>query len=174
MPHQGVRLQASDAYLIPFSLLWGGFALFWEYNVVTMGAPPFFTVWGIPFVLIGVYLIIGRFFWDAYRRSRTRYALTDQRIIIVNAALGRRVESIQLMTLGQLQLSVRPDRSGTITLGPTTGLRGSLATAGWPGSRKHAPPTLEGIADARAIHDRILTAQDELRSAEAPGLQRGR
>src|SRR5260370_29685437 len=59
-PKTSVIFHKEDAFLIPFSLLWGGFAIFWEASVSGMwGAPTngrwsFGILWGIPFVLIAI------------------------------------------------------------------------------------------------------------------------
>ncbi len=53
--------------MIPFSLLSGGFAIFWEYLALsTTSKTPglmavVFPLWGLPFVAVGVYIIFGRF-----------------------------------------------------------------------------------------------------------------
>jgi hypothetical protein len=93
-PDPGVIFGPEDAYLIPFSLLWGGFAIFWEIGVSRQGLV-FGMVWGIPFVLIGLYLIFGRFFYKRWNRRRTRYAISDQRIIVTRKR-GNHIQAIPL------------------------------------------------------------------------------
>src|SRR3954471_6987431 len=70
-PDPAVRFTAADGFLVPFSLMWGGFAIFWEAAAFAGGTPFFFKLWGIPFVLVGVYFIAGRFVVKA-RRKRQR------------------------------------------------------------------------------------------------------
>jgi hypothetical protein len=43
----------------------------------------FFALWGIPFVAIGLYMVLGRFFAKSYQKRRAMYAVTDQRALIV-------------------------------------------------------------------------------------------
>jgi hypothetical protein len=58
-PPDGLRLTGRDLFMIPFSIMWGGFAIAWESLVVLKGAPLLFRLWGIPFVLIGLYIMSG-------------------------------------------------------------------------------------------------------------------
>lgn len=81
-PDPKVLFSKADVFLVPFSLLWGGFAIFWEYQVLTGDAPALFALFGIPFVLIGLYMIVGRFIYKSRRKRTTVYGLTDSRAIV--------------------------------------------------------------------------------------------
>src|SRR5713101_1361627 len=104
-----------DAYLIPFSLMWGGGAVFWEAAVLLSGAPIFFVLWGIPFVLVGQYLIWGRLLAKRWDKKRTVYAVTSQRVLVVR---GRSLQSAYLTQLPSIDQSTRADGSGTLEFGP--------------------------------------------------------
>jgi hypothetical protein len=163
VPEQGVRLRPSDALAIPFSLLWGGFAFFWEYSVLQHGAPLLFGLWGIPFVLVGLYMIVGRFFGDAYLRSRTQYGVTDQRVIIVGGWINREVKNLPLASLSDITLSERPGGAGSIQFGPNPFGVPMMFGSAMPGSRKRMPPMFDLLPKVRDVYNVIMKAQQDLR-----------
>ena len=119
-------LSGKDLFLIPFSLMWGGFAIFWEGSVLAFGrgpnqAPIFFVLWGIPFVVVGQYFIWGRFLVKRWDRGRTIYAVTNQRVL---ALRGRSLQSIFLSQLPPIVQSSRADGSGSLEFGSSGGSYG--------------------------------------------------
>jgi Bacterial PH domain len=174
-PLGGVRLRAQDILLIPFSLMWGGFAIFWEYSVIThpsknAGEPElFFTLWGIPFVCIGLYFIFGRFFVDAYNRSRTFYGVTNERIIILSGIFSRQFKSLQLRNLSDISLNQRNGDLGTITFGPSPSMTGIFVPAGsWPFSDRYTPPSFDLIERPKAVYEIIRQAQKRASRVQSP------
>ncbi|HEY0098484.1 MAG TPA: PH domain-containing protein [Pyrinomonadaceae bacterium] len=164
-PRQGLLLRPSDAFMIPFSLLWGGFAIFWEVSAILSGAPIFFWLFGVPFVLIGLHLIFGRFFTDARTRTHTFYGLTNDRIIITSGKHGKRVQSLSLSTLSDISLDERGDGSGTITFAPASPFGRWSNFGALPGAtRGQTPPSLEMIPQARKVYEMIRGAQRRLHS----------
>jgi len=143
--------------MIPFSLLWGGFAVFWEISVIGTGAGGFFMIWGIPFVLMGLYITVGRFFVDARRRARTTYAVTSDRVIINSGVFTTTIKSLNIRTLSDVTLQERGDKSGTITFGATNPFSAMYAGTSWPGIPQ--TPSFEMIPDARRVYDIIREAQ---------------
>ncbi|WP_409484059.1 hypothetical protein [Arsenicicoccus dermatophilus] len=94
-PDPGKHLTGKDLLLVPFTTLWCAFAVFWQLSALgatalpsstgtdESGGPPFLMVlWGIPFVVIGLYGLVGRFAYKAWRKRRTRYLVTDQRALV--------------------------------------------------------------------------------------------
>ena len=161
-PRGGIQLRPFDAFIIPFSIMWGGFAFFWEYSVPTKGAPFFFTLWGIPFVLMGLYFIFGRFIFDAKQRENTYYGLTNGRIIIVSGLFSRNSKTLSLRTLSDISLRQSSNgSSGTISFGPlnpmTSWLGGGFA---WPGIPTGS--NFELIENVKDVYDKILAAQKEV------------
>ena len=158
-PKQGVMLRGSDAFMIPFSLLWGGFAFFWEWSVLHSDAPAFFVLWGIPFVVVGIYIIAGRFFADAWQRSKTQYAVTTERIMIVHGLYKSTVRSAQLSGLTEMALSEHANGVGTISFGPSALPAMFRSLSGWPGMRERLGLQFDMVSDAKSVLDLVRSAQ---------------
>jgi hypothetical protein len=146
-PKQGLMLTGRDALLIPFSLMWGGFAIFWNamvWMIPSMGdgqANPgwFFKLWGLPFLVVGLYMIAGRFFHDARIRKTLFYAVTDQRVMMLR---GTKITSLDIDRLPRLELSEFRDGTGTVAFEAS----GNIFSYGWNGFGTWLP-SLGGTAE---------------------------
>jgi hypothetical protein len=117
-PDASKRLTKTDLVAVPFSVAWGGFAIFWEVSVIVSGAPIFFWLWGVPFVAIGLYLIFGRFVYRSWLRRRTLYAITDRRVVkLVRRRSGDSVEALFLDAIPAVNRELRRDGGGTVLFG---------------------------------------------------------
>ncbi len=167
-PPDGILLRKNDALFIPFSLIWAGFAVFWNVGVWASDAPLFFRLWGLPFLLVGAYITVGRLWVDRYRRRRTRYGVTNQRILIATgvgktgtgkAGVGKSVRSLDIANLPALILD--EDGNGTGTISFTHQIEGNF--------RNRLPldpaagPEFLGIANARKVYETIRRAQANIR-----------
>lgn len=120
-PKQGIAFNRSDIIAIPFSLMWGGFAIFWNFGVWTSfpntGTADdwFFKLWGLPFLAVGLYLIVGRFFYDAWVRKRSFYAVTNERVLILRSSGSSKLTSREIQSLPMLEFTESGDGTGTIT-----------------------------------------------------------
>jgi len=113
-------------------------------------APFFFCLWGVPFVLVGLYLIAGRFFVDARRRARTFYGLTGTRALIVVTGSTSTLTALDLAGQKHIELSEEARGRGSIRFGP-------------PGGRRSpAPPTFDSIAEVSAVYAQVRDAQRAL------------
>lgn len=120
-PGKGHLVTSQDVFMIPFSIVWCGGVFFWEYLAISDGAPLFFCLFGVPFLCVGLYITVGRFFHTAWRRKRTAYVITTRRII---RAQGERIDMLNSASLPPMHTVAFRDGSGTIRFGETVYYRG--------------------------------------------------
>jgi hypothetical protein len=131
------------------------------------------VLWGVPFVVIGLYPMVGRLFARRWIRERTLYALTDQRALSMVPAWPRGVRSTSVWLGSHPAVEKRTGRGGEGTL-----LIGSVPRAnrwltsepGWPGARAAAANAVvfADVADVEDVYSRIrhqLSEQTRARTA---------
>jgi hypothetical protein len=167
-PDASKHFNAGDLYLVPFSILWAGFAVFWEATAIASGAGPFFALWGIPFIVIGLYLVIGRFFYEAYRKRHTLYAVTDRRVLsVVQRRRGETVDATYLRAIPTISTSVDSTGRGSVQFGNTSQFGAWSANSGMEffgrGNTATTGVAFYDVDDARAVADLVerLREQDQ-------------
>jgi len=157
-PMKGVIFRKADIFLIPFSLLWCGFAIFWIIMASKSGG--LFALFGVPFVIIGLIFVFGRFIIDSKQRENTIYGITDNRIIIKSGVFKQNVKSLNIPTLTNIELTEKGDGSGTITIGPKNPM--NMMSEGmewWPGVK--TTPSLALIPEVRKVYRQIVELQNK-------------
>jgi hypothetical protein len=81
-PDPSVIFTPADLIALPFSLVWLGVALLWVTGAQSIGALVTGRLLDVPFVLIGGYLVAGRFVARWLRKRKTVYAITSERVLI--------------------------------------------------------------------------------------------
>ncbi len=173
-PKTGIAFRTSDILLIPFSIIWCGFALFWEATAIGITSGTIFKngnsesmsflslifpLWGIPFVLFGLYFVFGRFWVDAKRRERCYYGVTDERIIILSGLFHCTTKSISIKNITDLSLDEKANGTGSITFGPSSPFASWFSGWNWPGTGFNSTPSLELINDAKQVYGIIRDIQ---------------
>ncbi len=144
----------ADAFMIPFSIFWCGFAVFWEYNVIKIGAPVPFVLFGLFFVCIGLYISVGRFLARRFVAKRTTYAVTDQKIL---RRQYKKIDMQWLSTLPGISVETGEDGTGTILIGASS-MNTSMRQIFW-WTVLDTEFALRDIADVSEVLDIIETAK---------------
>lgn len=159
-PDPKALLTVADIFLIPFSLLWGGMAIFMFAQVLleslngTHPAPLIFHLVALFFLLIAIYFIAGRFALKAWVKRRTFYAVTDRRILILSEALGSRLQAVFIDTLPLVEKSVGRTGRGTVVFGTApffTGLYRNTGLDLFGGGLRQQVPAFYDIPDAEQV-----------------------
>jgi hypothetical protein len=161
-PQQGFLLRPSDALMIPFSLLWGGFMTSLFFDAVSGGVLDFFAPFFFLFFLAGLYVVFGRFFVDLAQRKKTFYALTNERIIILSGLFNQNIKSIDFKKLPEINLSVKRNGRGTIIFGTSHPWDWFYAGSGLPMRGTYSLSSrFEMIEDVKMVYQHIKRLQRE-------------
>jgi hypothetical protein len=152
---------SSDLFLVPFSLLWAGFAIFWEYNAITINITRsglmgvVFPVFGGFFVVMGLYMMFGRFIYKFYDKKNTVYAITNKRILIVRGLFGKKVNALFIDKIDNVIKSNGSGGFGNIVFGNQQFGYGMYGNSGWPLSYGHGitAPAFYDIAEVDRVYD---------------------
>jgi hypothetical protein len=166
MPRQGVVFRPIDLFLIPFVLLWAGIPTLAALGLLNSGrGAGIGDLFFLPFILVGAYLLVGRFIVDAKQRARTFYGVTNQRILIVRTWWRRRTTSLKLGFLPDVTLTEGRNGRGAIQFGPDRWPGAGWFGGGWPGNAQAMSPRFDLAENVRAIYDTIIRAQADLSRA---------
>ena len=163
-PGRGILFTARDLYLVPFSLVWCGFAIFWTVSATGMHAPDFFTLWGTMFICIGLYFVAGRFVVDAWIRRGSHYAVTDRRILILRGAPFGKLIAVSLTQLPDISISERGNGQGTIRFGAETSTFNNRSFGSWSPALDPTPQFI-AIEDARRVFDLVQRTSQTAKAA---------
>lgn len=78
-PEKGITVNSNELFMIPFGIFFTAFALFWAFMASRVF--PIMAVLSIPFILIGLYLVCGKFIINERMKDKTAYVITNKAII---------------------------------------------------------------------------------------------
>ncbi len=133
-PNAWAILAIGDRFLIPFSLLCGIFAFYWEYTTFNLESQiisggPFtylYPITGIPVILVALYLMIGRFFYKFWLKTRTTYAVSNKRLMVITQGKVRKERFQFLNHIKTILKMTDKNGAGSLTFGDLG--RGGLFT----------------------------------------------
>ena len=65
-----------------------------------------------------MYFLFGRFIYKRRKKRRTRYAVTNKRILIMSDGAAGPLDTLGIDEVTNIEMSLRPDGIGTLRFGP--------------------------------------------------------
>ncbi len=152
-PEVKAVLDPKDVWFIPMTVLFNVFIIYKAWFEADI--PVDYIL-----ILFGVYLLIGRFIYKAFNKTRTLYAVTNQRIIIINK-LWNDITEKPIESITHIEKNVLLSGIGTIRFGYTPFMYLILENTGfgflgYPEKLYGTPaPTFFDIKDADKIYQLV-------------------
>jgi hypothetical protein len=106
-----IARQAAPASCVGVPFL--AFSIFWTVSATSMGAPIFFTLWGLMFCGIGAAVLLSPL-WAAKKGSSTVYVVTDQRAMIIEGGSSRSIKSWTRRDIDTIERREHADGTGDV------------------------------------------------------------
>ena len=157
LPVRGLRFESADLSKSGFGLIFFSFSVFWVHGAWSQSSASssaqntLFPLFGVPFVLVGFYLLAGHFLWSAICRKHTEYAVTNQRVIVRSGIFSTTTKSIEYRKIPTLTLTEKSDASGTIQFGETKADHSGDGVS-------YTATKMEAVPDVRVVYDIIRKA----------------
>ncbi len=163
---------------VPFGLFFLGFSIFWLLSTSSAGAPDFFTIMGLPFVMVGIVIAIGPFLWQLLRYRNTEYVITDKRIITQTGAIGLDTRFVDFDKIQEIYVKIGViDRlfgtgslyamtAGSTNFGPQTGPYG-YGFGGMYGFRPSLAALKEPYQAQKLLQEAVENSKAEAKSDRA-------
>jgi hypothetical protein len=176
-PNPLIVFHSDDWYIVPFSLLWGGFAIVWEMVVLGYwgngpkgGVPSIFmSLWGIPFIAAGQYMIWGRFLHDGWVKRRIYYAVTNRRVWVVREGWKRKTGWVYINSIPTVERE--GPAPGTLWFGPKYPVLGPRGQTKRSTSRFSISdvPVFADIDDLDTVYHMVLDLREKADQAATVG-----
>jgi hypothetical protein len=124
-------------------------------------------LWGIPFVLVGQYLIWGRFFHTGWKKKRTHCAVTERRVIVVQNGWKRQMASAYVDTLPTLVKEGGSNGIGTLRFAQAESMwSGRRGWGAWDGASIGSIPTFLDIDDVDSVYRLVSDLRERTRATK--------
>ena len=157
-PPKGFLLRRSDWFYIPSSLIFAFGVAFVDYKMLVQSI--YFGLFlNSLFMLISIYVTLGRFYTDFVYRKNSYYILTNLRVLIPNFKNGKDGFELSLSDLKGIYLNKKSNEYGNITFGAKE-FSATIPGMVWPGCKP--VPWFENVEKSNELYRLILEAQKKL------------
>ena len=125
------------------------------------------AIWGIPFIVIGQYMIWGRFFYDGWLKRRTYYGITNRRLIVLQESTKRKICSMYIDKIPSIERN--GSFTGTLCFGTKYPMidGGRRRTQNWSRFYVGDVPVFADIDDADSVYQLILDLSERARTRQS-------
>jgi len=125
-PNPKIHFTSYDAILIPFSLLFSAVMIFvfvMSWSIMQDDSRIFSLIFMAFFIVSGLHFVFGRFYTKAWKKKRTYYAVTNERVLSLYRGWKQNFKELTISQIDQICKDVRTDGNGNISFGkPNLGL----------------------------------------------------